>query len=260
MNLQLMPESGSLQTRFFLVTCLCIALSQPAHAGLRDWFNSLKKPETQSQSKSESAVLSDKDISQGLKQALSVGAERAITLLAKKDGYLGDGAIRIPLPDSLQTLAKGMRTLGQGDLVDEFELTMNRAAEQAIGKTLSIVSDTVRDMTLQDVRSILQGSDDAATRYLQDKAGVKLQEAVHPIVANATEKAGATQAYKKLQSTMSNRSIGRLLDTSSFDLDNYVTDKALQGFYYKLAAEEQKIRQDPIARSTELLKQVFGSR
>lgn len=212
-------------------------------------------------------ALSNKQINRGLKQALKVGAERAVALLGKTGGYLDDPSVRIPLPGALETVAKTLRSVGQGKYVDEFETTVNRAAEQAIPETLAIVKKTVTGMSLQDVRGILEGGDNAATEYLRKQAGEDLHKAIKPIVERATDKAGATSAYKQLidQSTASVGGmlggLGNLLggDTaSSLDLDEYVTGKALDGLFLKLAAEEKAIREDPVARSTDLLKKVFA--
>jgi hypothetical protein len=202
--------------------------------------------------------LSDADIGAGLREALSVGAERAVSVLGRSGGYLDDPQVRIPLPDVLQTAAKGFRLFGKEQLVDDFETTVNRAAEQAIPKTLEIVKQTVRDMTLQDVRGILNGGDDSATQFLRDKAGEQLQQAVRPIVADATDRSGATAAYKRLANQLGT-GMGGWVDTGSLDLDSYVTEKTLDGLFTKLAAEEREIRRNPLARSTELLKQVFGN-
>jgi len=204
------------------------------------------------------AALSESDIGAGLKEALSIGAERAIDFLAKPGGFLDNDKVRIGLPGSLDTIAKGLRMAGQGALVDEFETTMNRAAEAAIPKTLDIVKQTVADMTLNDARKILSGGDDAATRYLREKAGPALAEAIKPIVSKATDQVGATAAYKKLTANAGGGMLGGLMGGSSLDLDGYVTDKTLDGLFLMLAEEEKKIRTNPIARSTDLLKKVFG--
>lgn len=220
-------------------------------------------------SASSSSALSDGQINDGLKQALSIGAERAVDILGRSGGFLNDASVRIPLPGSLQTIGKGLRAAGQGKYVDEFEQTVNRAAEQAIPRTLSIVKQTVQGMTLEDVRGILSGGDDAATQFLRNKAGGDLMQAIRPIVSEATDKAGVTSAYKKLISQQSGSlgglggGLGGLLGGSgagkSLDLDEYVTGKTLDGLFLKLAAEEKAIRENPVARSTDLLKKVFAN-
>ena len=209
----------------------------------------------------QTSALTDGQIDAGLKEALSIGAERAVAVLGRSGGFLEDGSVRIPLPGALDKVARGLRTVGQGKYVDEFETTMNRAAEQAVPKTLAIVKDTVSRMSLSDVRGILKGGDDAATRYLRDNAGPAMQKAIEPIVSDATNRAGATAAYKNLKSRAGGGlgMLGGLMDTDSLDLDKYVTGKALDGLFLKLAAEEKKIRENPLARSTDLLKKVFAN-
>lgn len=206
--------------------------------------------------------LSSTQIDAGLKEALSVGAERAVALLGRDGGFLNDQSVRIPLPGTLGKVADTARRLGQGKYVDQFEQTVNKAAEQAIPETLEIVKQTVSGMTLQDAKGILNGGDDAATSYLREKAGPSLREAVRPIVSKATDQAGATAAYKNLMSTAGGSlgSLGGLFggqQQTSLDLDDYVTGKTLDGLFLKLAAEEKAIRTNPVARSTDLLKKVF---
>jgi len=212
--------------------------------------------------------LTNQQIDQGLKQALSVGAERAVQLLGQSGGFLNDGSVRIPLPGVLETAGKTLRSVGQGQYVDQFETTVNRAAEQAVPQTLDIVKKTVEGMTLEDVRGILNGGDDAATRFLRDRAGSDLHTAIKPIIARATDQAGATSAYKNLVAQSGSAlgglagGLGGLLGNSqpaSLDLDEYVTEKTLDGLFLKLAAEEKAIRENPLARSTDLLKTVFAN-
>jgi len=234
-----------------------------SHAGFEDMFKSATGLLKEVPGGSGSS-LSDSQISAGLKEALSVGAERAVAVLGRDGGFLNDHSVRIPLPGVLGTAAKGLRAAGQGHYVDDFETAVNRAAEQAIPKTLNIVKDTVSNMTLQDVRGIYNGGDDAATQFLRKRAGGSLHDAILPIVSHATDSAGATSAYKSLKKQADKTlggfgSLGGLVDTGSLDLDGYVTDKALDGLFLKLAAEEKAIRENPLARSTDLLKTVFGN-
>ncbi len=231
--------------------------SSIGHAGIGDLLKQaddlLNK---HSSSASSSSSLSDSRINAGLKQALSIGAERAIALLGARGGFLNDKSVRIPLPGMLESVGKGLRAMGQGKYVDQFETTVNRAAEEAIPKTLQIVKETVTNMTLEDVRGILSGGDDAATRFLQKRAGGTLHSIIKPIVARATDNSGATAAYKKLKGK-ADKTLGGFLNTESVDLDDYVTSKTLDGLFLKLASEEKKIRENPMARTTDLLKQVF---
>lgn len=238
-----------------------------AHAGFDDLFKSAGDLLQQAPAVSGSAstaALSDTQITAGLKEALSVGARRAVELLGQQGGFLDDASVRIPLPGMLETAAKGLRASGQGEYVDQFETTVNRAAEQAVPQTLDIVQNTVSNMSLEDARGILNGGDDAATRYLREHAGPQLREAILPLVSQATDSAGATSSYKALKTQADGMvggmgALGGLVDTGSLDLDGYVADKTLDGLFLKLAAEEKQIRENPVARTTDILKSVFGS-
>jgi len=242
------------------VMMTALLTSSAAWAGFGDMLKDAAGDYLKGNEASGAAVnLSQSQIDAGLKEALSIGAERAIEYLGKPGGFLNDANVRIPLPSAVEKIASGLRMAGQGALVDEFETTMNQAAEAAIPKTLDIVKETVSGMTLDDARRILQGGDDAATRYLREKAGSSLKQAIKPIVSKATDQVGATASYKQLTAGASSGLLGGLLGGgTSLDLDNYVTEKALDGLFYKLAQEEKAIRENPLARSTDLLKQVFG--
>ena len=232
---------------------------QGVHAGWQDYL----KPIGDALDKgagtttgSPGASLSQQEMTGGLKEALSVGVERAIKLLGKDGGFLNDKSVKIPLPGMLQKVESGLRVMGQGELADEFIATMNHAAERAVPEAASIFGDSIKQMSLQDAKGILQGPDDAATQYFRKNSGEKLAQAISPIVKQATEKAGVTSAYKNMvgQADM----LGGLVGGSSLDLDKYVTDKTLDGLFLKLAEEEKRIRENPLARSTDLLKKVFG--
>ncbi len=251
----------------FILSAAFVSATGMANAGLDDLFKSagdLLKDAPGVTGSTAAASLSDSQITDGLKEALSVGARRAVEILGQQGGFLDDERVRIPLPGILDTAAKGLRAAGQGQYVDEFETTVNRAAEKAVPQTLDIVQNTVRNMSLQDVRGILAGGDDAATQYLRQHAGPQLREAILPIVSSATDSAGATSAYKALKAQADGAlgglgGLGGLVDTGSLDLDGYVADKTLDGLFLKLAAEEKAIRENPVARTTDILKTVFGS-
>jgi hypothetical protein len=243
-----------------VITALLASASGTALAGFGDMLKGTADEFLKADgAKSAVSGLSQGEIGAGLKEALSIGAERAIDYLGKPGGFLNDARVRIPLPSGIDKIASGLRSVGQGALVDEFETTMNKAAEAAIPKTLDIVRETVQGMTLDDANKILNGSDDAATRYLREKAGTSLEKAIKPIVSSATDEVGATASYKQLTAHAGGGMLGGLLGGgSSLDLDSYVTEKTLDGLFYKLAQEEKAIRENPLARSTDLLKQVFG--
>ncbi len=240
-----------------IVVTLCLVAVDVAQAGLGDWLKSAtEKLGGSGQSGEVASALTNDKIIAGLKEALSVGTEKAIVLLGKEGGYLDDAQVKIPLPEGLEKVAKGLRTLGQDKLVDQFEETINRAAEQAVPETLSIFGDSIRQMSLDDAKGILEGSDTAATDYFKEKSTGKLSEAILPIVQNATKETGVTSAYKGMVSKVG--FLGDYVDMDSLDLDQYVTERALDGLFLKLAEQEQLIRKDPIARTTDILKQVFG--
>jgi hypothetical protein len=249
------------RNKIYLVTMMAVMwglASSTALAGLDDWFKRADSLLNQNGgARSSTSILPDSRINAGLKQALSIGSERAISLLGAPGGFLNDHAVRIHLPGILKSIGKGLRAMGQGRYVDQFEATVNRAAEQAIPKTLDIVKQTVTSLTLQDVRGILSGGDDSATRFLQQRAGDSLHAVIKPIVARATSQSGATAAYKGMKEK-ADTALGGFVSTGSVDLDDYVTRKTLDGLFLKLAAEEKRIRENPVARTTDLLKQVFA--
>jgi hypothetical protein len=202
-------------------------------------------------------ALSNTEVINGLLQALEVGTKRTVDRLGKTNGFLKDPKVRIPIPDNLRTVEKGLRALGQDKYADEFIETMNHAAEDAVTTATPIFIDAIKNMSFDDARRILNGHDDAATRYFKKNTHTSLTEAFLPIVSKATDKAGVTSSYKKLVSKAS--FAGDYVNMQDLDIDRYVTGKALDGLYLILAEEEKRIRKDPVARSTELLKKVFSS-
>jgi hypothetical protein len=202
-------------------------------------------------------TLSESDIAAGLKEALATGTERAILRIGRKDGFWQNMALRIPLPEKLERAGRMLRKLGQGAKVDEFQLSLNRAAEQAVPEAASLFAAAIREMTLADARDILRGPDDAATVYFRGKTSAALTARFQPVVAQATSSVGVTQRYKAMFGKLGAQLPG--VDLSSQDIDAYVTERALDALFTTLAEEEKRIREDPVARTTELLKRVFGS-
>ncbi len=236
---------------------LGVTLTSLVQAGWNDWLDSARELVTSpQQTPVASSALSSDEIVEGLKQALGIGVEKAIAILGTEGGYLNDARVRIPLPDSLEPVANGLSAVGQGELVNEFIATINQAAEQAVPETLSIFTETIRRMTLDDARGILNGSDTAATDYFRKNSGSRLDQAILPIVKQATEQAGVTSSYKQLTAKVG--FLGAYIDMDSLDLDRYVAAKALDGLFLKLAEQEKLIRTDPVARTTDILKKVFG--
>lgn len=245
--------SCTLKTKIQIIfVCVCLipaALASEAYPGFGNFFKDAMKTLGLEQG------LSEKDIIDGLKQALEIGTGEAVALVSKKNGYLNNPKIKIPLPENVQKAEGILRNIGLGSKVDEFEQSMNRAAERAAPRAKSIFWDAIRNMTFTDARQILDGQDDAATAYFQQKTATQLQEAFQPIVNQAMSEVGVTQAYQSVD-----RKIRTLPFTQSLsvDLDAYVTDRALEGLFLMLAEEEKKIRRDPAARVTDLLKKVFA--
>jgi len=201
--------------------------------------------------------LSDVKIGSGLKEALKIGAENAVHFTGKKDGFFLNQAIKILMPEKLRTFEKGLRAVGYGPEVDEFVLSMNRSAEKATPFAKQIFWDAIGEMTFDDVRKILSGNDTAATDYFKGKTTGKLTDVFKPIVSDAMNEVGVTRQYKQL--------VGRyesipFVKKESFDLDQYVVTKALDGLFHMVGEEETKIRKNPTARTTDLLKEVFGSK
>jgi hypothetical protein len=201
--------------------------------------------------------LSNDKITSGLKEALTVSTSRAVAETGKPDGYFKNPAIKIPLPDNLKTVAKGMRMLGMGAQVDELELGMNRAAEQAAPEAKRIFISAVTQMSFDDARNILSGGDTAATEYFKKHSSAELTEAFTPIVHQAMENVGVIQQYDRI---MKKSGAGSFMGNQTFNFDKYVVGKSLDGLFYMLGEEEKKIRTNPTAQTTALLKQVFGKK
>ena len=203
----------------------------------------------------EKSGLSDAKIGSGLKEALQIGAENAVNLTGRKDGYFMNQAIKILMPEKLRTVEKGLRAVGYGPQIDEFVLSMNRAAEQAAPFAKDNFLGAITEMTFDDARKILAGGDTAATQYFKAKTTGKLTTAFRPVVEKATNEVGVTRQYKEL---MGRASMMPFLKSETLDIDQYVVDKGLDGLFFVLGQEEKKIRTNPTARVTDLLKEVFG--
>jgi len=229
----------------------------PVQAG---WLDTLKGgilgTETSSSTESVSNLASD-EIAAGLREALEKGVAIAVDLLGQEDGFFANPKVHIPLPEHLQQVSSGLRMLGQDQYADEFELTLNRAAEAAAPEAKAIFMDAIRDLSIEDAKKLLDGPDDAATQYFRKVGEDRLRESMQPVIQQATDKAGVTSAYNNLVKSL--ELLGDMVDTQSLDLNNYVTGKAMDGLFLMIAEEEKRIRENPIERTTDLLKKVFGS-
>lgn len=193
-------------------------------------------------------------VAAGLREALAQGTTRAVRELGRENGFWSNATLRIPVPVNLQKADRALRRLGQAKLADDFALALNRAAERAAPAARDIFVDAIGKMTIRDAFEILRGQPDAATQYFRRQTATRLSEAFRPIVARSTQAVGVTAAYKRVLARA--QPLG-LIDTSQWDIDDYVTQRTLDGLFQLVAAEEQRIRADPVARTTELLRKVF---
>ena len=243
---------------YCLITFLTV--SGHAYAGLGDWLGTFKDSvisgDTQS-SQSTVASLTNSDMTGALKEALDKGVQHAVTQLGQPGGFLDDKRVRIPMPEKLAWVEKSLRTIGQDQLADEFIISMNSAAEKAVPEVASVFGDAIKSMSLEDAKGILQGPDDAATQYFRNNSSAALTERMLPIVKQATDAAGVTSHYKSMMSKAGG--VMNMLNKDTTDLDSYVTNKAMDGLFLMIAAEEKKIRENPLERSSELMKKVFGA-
>jgi len=221
--------------------------STPAYAGLADVMKGLGGAQKGGPDEGTTAS--------GLKEALSIGTEKAVSNVSRVDGYFGNQAIKILMPENIQKVGNVLRKIGYQRQVDEFVLSMNRAAEKAAPKAASFFVDAIKEMTFEDARKILGGGDTAATEFFKLKTHDKLYGAFKPVVSSSMDEVGCTRSYKEM---MGKYESVPFMDKQSLDLDHYVTNKALDGLFYMVGQEEKKIRTDPAARATDLLKTVFG--
>ena len=241
-----------------LILLTCIAAG--AHADWKELLDMLPEGSKDAVSASEIADvtgLSSEEITAGLKEALNTATEIAVNALGQEGGFLDNPAVRIPMPEELSRVEKGLRQMGQEEMADEFVATLNHAAEQAVPVALEQFQGAIEDMTVEDAESILTGPEDAATQYFRNHSEAALREQFLPIVQETTASAGVTSSYQNIMKQIG--SFSSFLQPESLDIDEYVTDEALDGLFDMVAQEEMKIREDPIARSSDLLQKVFGS-
>ncbi|HSO60592.1 MAG TPA: DUF4197 domain-containing protein [Desulfobacterales bacterium] len=196
------------------------------------------------------------DVAAGLKEALATGTGNAVQSLSKTDGYFGDAAAKILMPGKMQQAADVLKKAGYQREVDDFILSMNRAAEQAAPKARPIFEDAVKKMSFADAQKILNGGNTAATDYFKTKTSSDLTAAFKPAIAESMNQVGVTQSYKAMTDRYT--SMVPFGKPDAFDLDSYVTQKSLDGLFVKVGQEEAKIRTNPAARTTDLLKTVFA--
>jgi len=237
--------------RVALLLSALVLLSAAPASGQLDQI--LKEVETYS--KSGAGTSPDAKIGAALKQALQVGTENAVKLTGKPDGYFTNKAIKILMPEKLRSVEKGLRTVGYGGEVDSLVLSMNRSAERAAPEAKKIFWDAIGKMTIDDAQRILNGTPTAATDYFKDKTSASLTLAFRPIVDRAMDEVGTVKQYNEL---LGQAKAIPFLKTQNYDIDRYVVGKALDGLFHVVGDEERKIRSDPAARVTSLLKEVFA--
>ena len=200
--------------------------------------------------------LSSDEASSGLKEALTQGVGKAVATLGAADGFFGNKEVKIPLPKSLKKIEKGMKLMGMGKQSDELVLKMNRAAEAAVPEAKALLVDSIKQMTLADAKAILTGPQDAATQYFKKATSVQMGEKFLPIVQKATENVQLASSYNKYAEMGSKFGVVKKEDAN---IEQYVTNKALDSVYLMIAKEEAAIRKNPLGQASSLLKKVFGS-
>ncbi|PKO86908.1 MAG: DUF4197 domain-containing protein [Betaproteobacteria bacterium HGW-Betaproteobacteria-12] len=201
-------------------------------------------------------AISSGDASAGVKEALAKGADYAVASLGKENGFLGNAKVKIPLPGYLQKAEKGLRMFGMGKQADELVNTMNHAAENAVAEAKPILVDSIKKMSVQDAKGILTGGDDSVTQYFKRTSSEQLAQRFMPIVKAATAKLQLAEQYNSYAGKAA--SLG-LIDQKDADIDGYVTQKAMDGLFLMIAEEEKKLRANPVAAGSALLKKVFGA-
>lgn len=201
-------------------------------------------------------ALSNQDATDGLRQALSQGAEVAVAQLGKNNGFYGNPKVRIPLPGSIEKGASMLRRVGMGSQLDQLEVTMNKAAEAAVVEAKPVLVNAIKQMSVSDAKQILTGGNTSATEYFRRTTSADLTTRFLPIVKKHTDQLGATQQYSQLAKPAANFG---LIDSKQASLDSYVTQKALDGLFLMVAEEEKAIRQNPVKQSSAILQKVFGA-
>ncbi len=258
-----MTSRAMIRTMICVTSCFLLLQALPLQtaSAQMDWLKSgqellgtlTKSPQDQT---SQTSSLTSNEIIAGLKDALRVGTETVVGQLGQSDGFNADPTIHIPLPENMQQVKSALAAVGMSSMMDDLELKLNRAAEEATPPAKKLFWTSIETMTLDDAMGIYNGPDDSATRYFQGKMSDPLATAMQPIVENALNQVGAIQAY---DSVMGQYSSLPFVPDIKADLNSYVVDKGMEGIFHYLAIEEASIRQDPVKRTTDILQKVFGS-
>ncbi len=243
-------------TFFLFLIAFGFSITPSLGGVLDDIKGQISKEITKDVLKGKKKKHSKKTIARGLKEALSVSTKKAVEKVSKKDGYFKDSKIRIPQPKKIKKIAKTLKKIGLGKEVKAFNQSMNRAAEAAAPLAVDIFLKAVKEMSFKETRKILKGSDTSATDYFRKKTLENLTREFRPVISEAMDSVGATKTFKKMMKSYN--SVPFAGKAKAFDLDKYVTDKALEGLFFMVSIEEKKIRKDPKARVSKILKKVFG--
>jgi hypothetical protein len=237
--------------KMMVAACLVLSLGLTAHAAdMTDLLKSVPLPAATGPGQDSGTVAS------GLKEALSVGTKNAVGALSKTNGYFGNEAVKILLPENVRRVGDALRMAGYQKEVDAFILSMNRAAEKAAPKAADIFAGAIREMSITDAQKILNGGNTAATEYFKSKTSTQLFDAFKPDISQSMNEVGVTKAYKAMTDRYT--AMMPFAKVESLDLDRYVTNKSLDGLFYMVGQEETKIRTNPAARTTDLLRKVFA--
>jgi hypothetical protein len=234
------------------IIALAAVLFLTAGPGFATDYGAMLKSAVDAAAPAKTTLGADK-LAAGLKEALKVGVDNAVKLTGRKDGYFADAAIKILMPEKAKRLETGLRKLGFGRQMDEFVLSMNRAAEKAAPAAREIFVDALTAMTIDDARRIYDGGDTAATQYFQTKTRATLKTAYRPIVRKAMRSYRVTEKYEELTDKIPFSAL-----SASLNIEDHVVDKALDGLFKTLGDQEREIRKNPAARVTALLKEVFS--
>ena len=251
-----------MQKIIFLVGFILLMVSGVYSQGLKGMINKATKKDSTGKSTigkmmggSMASGLSTDEIANGLKEALKVGAEKGSTKLSAVDGFFKDAAIKILMPEEAQKAEQKLRSIGLGKQVDNAILTMNRAAEDAAKSAAPIFINAIKSMSIQDAVGILKGGDFAATNFLKNKTTLELTNMFRPVIETSLQKVDATKYWNTVFTNYNRFSA----DKVNPDITAYVTEKALAGIFYQVGLEEQQIRKDPVARTSDILKKVFNN-
>lgn len=260
------PRRSSWQSAAVLALAITFVAAQ---ADIFEWLGLKKAKDADPAVGALGGTFTEGQLVVGLKEALDKGLKQAVANLGRPGGFLTNLSVKIPMPEKLQKAERLLRAVGQDRLAEDFVVSMNRAAERAVPEAAAVFGDAIQQMTIVDARNILTGPSDAATQFFARTTRTNLAQRFLPMVKKATEEVGVTATYKDMTARLAaTDSLGgglvgslrnKVIDDRALDLDAYVNERALDGLFKMVAEEEKRIRENPAARTTELMQKVFGS-